>query len=322
MSHPGILRDLLAVVQQDVGKRGLARNPQGNLLDAHPDDFANACASIARTRSATVGVLTGFYIPTAGRGETDGPLGAIYLLRTLSQIGVRVVLLADPFCHQALLVGQQTSGMPVQPILSLDGPHPLLSSLTHLIALERVGPSHTPASIQAQPGATEQTLRTFLDEVPAGHHGRCHTMRGIDVSDQMAPVAELFEPPTRRVPVTIGIGDGGNEIGMGKIPWPVIRANIPGGALVACRVATDHLIVAGVSNWGAYALAAGVALLRQDRPPEDWFDPRREQDILVAMVERGDLVDGVTGQATATVDGLCFEDYVQPLRRLGQIVRG
>ena len=45
---------------------------------------------------------------------------------------------------------------------------------------------------------------------------------------------------------------------MGKIPWDVIRRNIPRGGLVACRVPADHLIVCGISNWGAYGLAAGV----------------------------------------------------------------
>jgi hypothetical protein len=61
---------------------------------------------------------------------------------------------------------------------------------------------------------------------------------------------------------SLGIGDGGNEIGMGKIRWEIIRRNIPRGGLVACRVPVDHLIVCGVSNWGAYGLAAGVLLLR------------------------------------------------------------
>ena len=55
---------------------------------------------------------------------------------------------------------------------------------------------------------------------------------------------------------------------MGKIPWEVIRRNIPGGGLVACRVPTDHLIVCGVSNWGAYGLAAGrSAAARRGRRP-------------------------------------------------------
>ena len=42
---------------------------------------------------------------------------------------------------------------------------------------------------------------------------------------------------------------------MGKLPWATIRKNVPQGGVVACRVATDYLIVAGVSNWGAYALS-------------------------------------------------------------------
>ena len=37
------------------------------------------------------------------------------------------------------------------------------------------------------------------------------------------------------------------------------------GGLIACRVPADYLIVAGVSNWGAWALGAGVALLRDGR---------------------------------------------------------
>ena len=44
------------------------------------------------------------------------------------------------------------------------------------------------------------------------------------------------------------LGDGGNEIGMGKIPHETIVKNIPNGDLIHCRVPTDHLIVAGVSN--------------------------------------------------------------------------
>src|SRR5262249_33810466 len=121
--------------------------------------------------------------------------------------------------------------------------------------------------------------------------------------------------------VTIGVGDGGNEIGMGKLPWPLIADRIPGGATIACRVATDHLIVAGVSNWGAYALAAGVALLRGVVPPDDWFDLDREPAIPRRMVDEGGLVDGVTGRPAASVDGLPFDEYAIALRRIGEIVR-
>jgi hypothetical protein len=91
---------------------------------------------------------------------------------------------------------------------------------------------------------------------------------------------------------TIGIGDGGNEIGMGKLPWETIRRNVPQGGLVACRVPTDYLIVCGVSNWGAYALGAGVRRLRSAPPDPALFDPERERDGLglSGIAERARLV--------------------------------
>jgi hypothetical protein len=42
-----------------------------------------------------------------------------------------------------------------------------------------------------------------------------------------------------------------------------------------------------VSNWGAYALAAGVYVLRGVKPPTDLFDPDREREILEVMVREG-----------------------------------
>src|SRR5207245_11338639 len=97
------------------------------------------------------------------------------------------------------------------------------------------------------------------------------------------------------------------------MPWDTIRRNIPDGGLIACRVPADHLIVAGVSNWGAYALAAGVLLLRGEKGDADLFDPDRERRLLEVMVEQGPLVDGVTTRRTATVDGLTWEQYAGPL---------
>jgi hypothetical protein len=146
-------------------------------------------------------------------------------------------------------------------------------------------------------------------------------MRGRDITEFTGPAHLLFEHAGTLAPLvtTIGIGDGGNEIGMGKIPWSTIRKNIPNGGLIACRVPTDHLIVAGVSNWGAYALAAGVAVLRGNPLRDELFDVEREREILRAMVEKGPLVDGVTAKPTVSVDGLSFEEYARPLRELAKL---
>ena len=237
MTTDGFLRALRDLIQVDIGNRGLARDPTDNLIASCPDDFALTCRSIVDHPRPRVGIVTGFMIPSVEppTGETDGPLGALFLARVLDDLNLPTALISDRSGIAALSAGLKNTnrttvlvevGMQANPteLQRETGP------LSHLIALERSGPSR----------AT----------------GRNQTMRGTDITELTAPTHQLFEEPHDYV--TIGIGDGGNEIGMGKVPYETICKNIPGGEETACRVATDYLIVAGVSNWGAYALAAGV----------------------------------------------------------------
>lgn len=269
MTRTEKLAAILAAVQVDPGNRGLA-----NLFHHFPHDFANACTSIAEMETAASCMLhTGFYIPSAGAFETDGPLGAAFLLRAFGVLKI--------MCS----VGAEA------PVLAAIKPKPMRwpsQAITHVIAIERAGP---------------------------GADGKHYTMRGRDTSPFLSSGYEAIPGA-----FTIGIGDGGNEIGMGKLPHELVAKNIPNGDLIHCRVPTDHLIVAGVSNWGAYALAAGIFVLRGVKPPSDLFDPDRERTILEAMVKAGPLVDGVTGKPTATVDGLTWDEYVKPLIRIREIL--
>jgi len=311
-----ILNQLRDIIQEDIGQRGLRTDPERNLVNACPDDFRAACHSLADHPAPGLAVVTGFYIPSATppAGETDGPLGALYLARALVPLGIAVALVTDDFCTRSLEVGLAECGISGHvPIVTLPTPTRAqtmsdadywryfdeqkgIPALTHLLAIERVGPSHT------------------IDHVPAEHRGRCHTMRGRDITDFMSPAHRLFAP--RAGLTTIGIGDGGNEIGMGKIPRDVLARNINNGGLVACATAADHLIVCGVSNWGAYALAAGVSLLRGKKLHASLFDPACEKRILEIMVDQGGLVDGVLSKSSATVDGLTWEHYSNVLPRI------
>jgi uncharacterized protein YcsI (UPF0317 family) len=331
------LQAICDIIQEDVGQRGLRTDPADNLITATAGDFEAACRSIAEASNAAVGVVTGFFIPTADppAGETDGPLGAVFLARALTSLGIRVVLLTDAFCAPALAAGIGVAGLrksvalvtlpPASqfPTLTADAYWEAVADrtgrLTHLIALERAGPSHTLESLAEQ---TPVALEQFRGEVPAEHYDRCHTMRGLDITDKMCPAHLLFEAGSRKQAgvTTIGIGDGGNEIGMGKIAWPTIVRNIPRGGLVACRIATDRLIVCGISNWGAYGLAAGVRLLRGQGADHELFSSEKEAELLECMVRQGPLVDGVSGKETATVDGLSFERYVEPLGKIANIM--
>jgi D-glutamate cyclase len=317
-----LLYQLRDTIQHDIGHRGLRTDPERNLVNACPDDFRLACQSLADHPKPTLAVVTGFFIPTSTppAPETDGPLGALFLARALAPLGIGVVLAADGNCMSALAAGLLDCGLDQNvPLVELPTPEQAKnmfeadywisfqqradnSPITHLLAIERVGPSHT------------------HEAIPAEHRDRCHTMRGRDITDLTSPAHRLFEAAHRQSQIcTIGIGDGGNEIGMGKIPWEVIDRNILNGGITACRIPTHHLIVCGVSNWGAYALAAGIAILRGQPLDPRLFDPIREQQLLELIVQQGGLVDGVLGKPSATVDGLSWEQYAEVLAKIGGI---
>lgn len=304
------LAAILAAVQTDPGNRGLARDPHDNLFTATKGDFAAACRSIAEYDETPALVLyTGFYIPTATppAHETDGPLGCVFLMRALRPLGMQVSTIGPQAVGNAIIRAAGFVGL----------------SVTTLDFFEDPPTAAPPLIVEA--ADEESVLSTHLiavEHVGRAADGRYYSMRGRDITEHTYPHdADTFLADRTNSPdIMIGIGDGGNEIGMGKIPHETIVKNIPNGDLIHCRVPTDYLIVAGVSNWGAYALAAGIYLLRGVTPPLDLFDPDREREILEVMVREGPLVDGVTGQQTATVDGLTWDEYAKPLVRIREIL--
>jgi hypothetical protein len=314
------LRRIRDVIQQDIGNRGLARDPQRNLLNACPDDFEDACGVIAATPTPSLLIVTGFHIATASppASETDGPLGVVFLARALSEEDFRIRILADGTAARAM--GEGFAHMHLHDRVSIQD---MATDKEKYFYQFKGNMSKEEFLAEAEAMQDREWTPDQLIAVerpgPSFKDGRCYSMRGHDITSHTTPSEVLFQ---RHTVNTFGIGDGGNEIGMGKIPHETIVKNIPNGDLIHCRVATDHLIVAGVSNWGAYGLAAGVALLRGRELPAELFDPDREREILQVMVERGPLVDGVTGQQTATVDGLTWEQYIQPLVEIGKIVKG
>lgn len=321
------LDSIQTIVQEDVGVRGLRSDPGDNLISACPNDFRDCARALAGRETGNIGILTGFYIPYAEppAGETDGPLGAVFLARALIPLGYRIVIYGDGFCVRALEAGLKAAGLSSNvrivelPATLTPGEASTLvrsDGLTHLISLERVGPSHTAESIRAQAGVDSEILQEFLDEVSEPQRNRLYSMRGVDITNLMSPGHLLIEAAIAVEPriLTIGIGDGGNEIGMGKIPWRVIRKNIARGGLIACRVPTTYLIVSGISNWGAYGLGIAANVLRGHMKLADLLAESTEEAILRAMVERGPLVDGVLGKQAISVDGLPFDRYIAPFK--------
>ena len=352
-AHPW--RELEKTIRHDLAGRGLASHLVGGRPIA-AGQLQRAAEHLAQHATSVV-IVTGFVVvgvvdgcgdqgPTA---ETDGPPGALYLARALLALDVEVTLVSDEHGARLLEAGcdhwrlgrERVCCMPFEndqpesPARQTnhaehnahsdawvkwfcdEGPG---RDISHLIAVERVGPSHTPQTLAAQPRRGESPHARFDEEVPASSYNLCHNMRGESINAQTAKTHRLFEAAghQQRPVTTIGIGDGGNEIGMGSVAWEEIRVAVGDkvggweiGGRIACRIATDFTLLADVSNWAAYALAQAVCRLRGKSDALAWSNPQTQQQLIETLVAEAGAVDGVTGRHEATVDGLTMDEYLQ-----------
>jgi hypothetical protein len=290
-----------------------------------------AALSLASAKGG-IAILTGFCATHADppAAETDGPPGALYLARGLIELGRDVVLVSDRFGMPLLRVGAEQWGLAVRQFeIPMKGTRAAVGKfassavgrgLSHLVSIERAGPSHTIASLARQSHAGPVPRAAFTAQVPRAHRGVCHNMRGKIIDRFTAPAHRLIDvfASLGKPLVSIGVGDGGNEIGMGAIPWEVLRDAIAigPGARVACGIPTDFLIVAGVSDFGAYGLACAVAVAAGKRRLIGGWGTSRQRALVECLVRDAGAVDGVTGERAPSVDSLALNDY---LAQLGEI---
>jgi hypothetical protein len=329
---------LEAVIRQDPGKRGIADfRHDGQWL---AEGMLEAAARELAEHGQAVGIVTGFCVADVDppAAETDGPPGALYLARALAALEIDTVLISDRYALSLLKLGCGIGGLKTQLFEIPLGRNeerwlddffrsPIGKRLSHLISVERVGPSHTPESLAAQRrDAPSPLLQRFLAEVPSEHRDVCHNMRGIAIDDCTAPAHRLFEAVRRgdRRIKTIGIGDGGNEIGMGSLPWESLREALSGNEAgrIICRIAVDFPILAGVSNWGAYALACAVASLRGRPDLLAAWDEESERELIEGLVHEAGAIDGRTRRREATVDGLTLDVHLDVLARIRSATMG
>lgn len=252
------------------------RNMQLARAALQPDYYLRA-AQLLRDIQGTVIIGTGF--PVTDTFETDGPVGAIALYDALQALGAEPVIACGPPLSDAIAADYR-----ILPLNARD----LASAQEEAAAqLQRLQPTAV-ISIE-RPGLAED--------------GRYYNMRGEDITARCAffdPFLTLASCPT------IAIGDGGNEIGMGNIATAI--ANLDIRAAVTC---CDELLVADVSNWGAYGL---IALLAK-WSGRDLLADISPLDILDYLSARGS-VDGVTRENTLTEDGLAASEGLRVIQEL------
>jgi Domain of unknown function (DUF4392) len=269
----------------------LAHDQRGiSALRPHlPVDYCEEAARLLANQQGTVFITTGFYILKAQAAETDGPPGAIALGRALERLGRRVFYVTDEPAAGMMRALNGSECILTFPILDSDKSQQHASQLIHdyqpslLIAIERCG--------RTKDG-------TYLN------------MADREVTAFTAKIDALFECS---VP-SIGIGDGGNEIGMGNLADVI--PNCPRLPALPCVTRATHLVIASVANWGAYGLLAALSrMLKRNLLPSV-----EEQRSIVEELGSLGAVDGTTGSRSATVDGHSLETNSEVLHNLHQFV--
>lgn len=244
-----------------------------------PDGAQRAAAALESGEN--IMLLTGFSV-AKGMPETDGPPGTAELGRALRLRGKQVTYVVDSANKPILEAILREMGEPTDNIKVFDVP---------------VGDAKAPARALLEAVGPDRVMAIELPSRAAD--GTKNNMRGIEIDDFNPAIDEILIQANAREGVeTLGIGDGGNEVGMGGLKGLIPKGW--NGKQIAAEITADHVVTASVSNWGAYALSA--LLLKRGNMIERFQTPDELRRVLQAAADAG-AVDGVSRERVPTVDG-------------------
>ncbi|XP_044515928.1 D-glutamate cyclase, mitochondrial [Gracilinanus agilis] len=303
------IRELESIIARDPGNRGIK-----HLFNK--DELLKASLSLSHAHSVLI--TTGFptHFSHDPPEENDGPPGAIALAAILQALEKDVAIVVDERAmnlHRKIIEDSVDQGVlkTTIPLLSYQGGDtrsalmflckdgdPKSPRFDHLVAIERSG---------------------------RAADGNYYNARKINVKHLVDPIDDLFLA-AQKIPgiSSTGVGDGGNELGMGKVRTAV-KKHIKNGDVIACDVAADFAVIAGVSNWGGYALASALYLLNTSAihgrylrkagsaatssGAPTWAQALpsvKKEEKMLQILMKHKVRSGVTGEVGMVVDGLPF----------------
>ncbi len=245
---------------------------------------AGYCLRAAQAlKNLTGNILIGTGFPVVDTFETDGPVGALILYKALEILGALPVLVCCQSLAQAFAKDYR--------VHAINRGNNAQVQQQALTALNYYDPQAI-ISIE-RPGLAVD--------------GCYYNMRGEDISARAACFDYFL---TQASCPTIAIGDGGNEIGMGKVKAKLAELDII-PAITSC----DELIVADVSNWGVYGILAFLSVWSK----HDLLAETCPTDILKYLSKLGS-VDGVTRKNELTEDSLPASEGIAVITQIRAMI--
>lgn len=239
-------------------------------------------------------------------GEMDGPPGVVSLARAIAYgLGARPLYLAEPLTLPTCTEPSKAIGVPIHDpdLISRFGIWRAAGALSMPL-----GPD----------GAREKAIELLDTYRPAaliaceklgpnaeGEYAAIGSHMPPEIVDHVA--AQLFIEARKRGIVTVGTGDAGNEIGLGVIEdianeYAGATAYRKGGN--GTNITADVGIPATCSNWGCYAISAGIAYLTRNL--DAMHTPEMEK-LILERCAAGGSVDFTAGVPAVAADGYSLE---------------
>lgn len=245
----------------------------------------NAVEAFLKLPKGVVFIYTGFYV--AGFAETDGPLGAYFMARALDELGYEPIIITDEFCENYF--------------------HDFKTIYIPLLGLEK-------EEYHAILEKHKPICHLSIERCGQNKEGLYLNSRGVNIKEFTAPVDELFKLGNQSA-MSIGIGDGGNEVGMGSFAQVLSNKE---DFFDYCVIPCDYPIIASVSNWGGYGF---IAELEKSLHVE-LLPSFEEVDSYLGYIVAKGSVDGIKRESVKSVDGKEWSIEKEILNALQDYIKG
>ena len=233
-------------------------------------------------------ITTGFYILSANAPETDGPPGAVALGKSLEKLGYDVFYVTDKYSYN-ILSGLLGEGNIIE--------FPVTSHIESNTFANKLIRDYDPKSLIS------------IERAGLSNDGKYRNFKGEDFSKYNAKIDYLFEQHPR----TVGILDGGNEIGSGNYIEEIIKlGNIIDYPSI---ITATESIISSTSNWGAFGLIAGLSIHENINLLPSVDEGKR----LIEKTYNLGAVEGLTGESKPYVDGRSLEEDMICLKKLNSL---
>ncbi len=243
------------------------------------EGYMESAASLLLEHSERLFIVTGFYIMAAEAPETDGPPGAVAIGNAMAELGSEIGYVTDSHSIDAVrALATEDHGVFEFPITS----HYESAQFANTLMQE-----HSPSALVA------------IERAGLVGDGTYRNFRGVDFTPYNAKIDHLFD----QHPYSVGIGDGGNEIGMGNLQHVIPTIEHDYLPKNPCVTTTTELIIASCSNWGGYGLVAAMSLLKGVNLLPSVEDAKQ----MVRDVVAAGAVEGMSGESKEWVDNRDLE---------------